>query len=47
MSRLSKREHMKILSDGDKHTPKEFSDIVGVTVKTVYNVIIGFVPQLV
>ena len=39
MSQLSKREHMKILLDGDKHTPKEISDIVGVTVKTVYNLI--------
>ena len=39
MSQLSKREHMKILLDGDNHTPNEIRDIVGLTVKTVYTLI--------
>ena len=39
MSQLSKREHIRILLDGKKHSPKEISQIVDVSIKTVYNTI--------
>ena len=39
MSQESKRNHIKILVEGKKHTPKEISSIVGVSIATVYNVI--------
>ena len=39
MSQVSKRKHVQILLEGKKHSPKEISSIVGVSVATVYNII--------
>ena len=39
MSQESKRNHIKTLVEGKKHTPKEIISIVGVSIATVYNVI--------
>ena len=38
MSQLSKRIHIRILLDGKKHSIEEISRLVGVSIKTVYNV---------
>ena len=39
MSELAKRKHIKVLLEGKKHTVKEISLIVGVSTRTVYNII--------
>ena len=37
MSQFSKRQQIQTLIEGKKHTPKEISQIVDVSLATVYN----------
>ena len=39
MSQESKRRQIQLLLEGKKHSPKEISSIVGVSIATVYNLI--------
>ena len=39
MSEIEKRKHVMILLDGKKHSTKEISRIVGVSLSTVYDIL--------
>lgn len=38
MTQTEKRARIRVLLDAKKHTPREISDLIGVSLATVYNV---------